>query len=538
MFDLFFQWNLEIWLLVMGLLFCYGLWLIEKMRRKTTSSRKALEDLRSWEKSHPEFSAGRYSREANAPSDSALNLRTQKWLKLLWSGYCQNKPPIVEEVVQGEEEYLCSDDEAIRTISSSLIILGLLGTFVGLYKVILPIKSIIQNTRDSATITDPSAATQSMTDMLENIAQSFSGMEFAFLTSIAGLIGMLLLNALFSHFSRKRLVLIDEIEFYCSEEIAPKFSLLLPEVELKEAVQEAFQILADKHSEFMVGQTDYLKTTLEAHFEQVSASFEPFLQTLNNTSDMLNKASTSNEQVSEQWSNTLEDFSHRHSQLVADQEKHIKRALEAHFEKISASLGPLLATLNNACDALNSGAEDIRESGENFVEHISNFTRLSEPLEELKAATEKMVKDFDERMDTLALTMGETYQVIQKLNPDEPTYKPVFDNIKAQLNAIHATGQAILKFYQVSGDQDKTGLDEKVDPLIETIHATEQGLIGVPRDQVSDGEEKTGLDKRADSLPPSPYMGGTIKSNIDDPLREPNDGPQGIVDKLKSFFKW
>ena len=55
-----------------------------------------------------------------------------------------------------------------------------------------------------------------------------------------------------------------------------------------------------------------------------------------------------------------------------------------------------METLNNACEALNSGAEDIRESGENFVEHISNFTRLSEPLENLKAAVEQMVEDFDE----------------------------------------------------------------------------------------------------------------------------------------------
>ena len=318
---------------------------------------------------------------------------------------------------------------------------------------------------------------------------------------------------------------------------------------MKEAVQEAFQVLADRHSEFMEDQSDYLKTALEAHFEQVSASFEPFLQTLNDTSDMLNKASASSEQVSEQWSSTLEDFSHRHSQMVADQEKHIKRALETHFEKISASLGPLLETLNNACDALNCGAEDIRESGENFVEHISNFTRLSEPLENLKTAVEQMVEDFDQRMDTLALTMGETYQVLQKLNPDEPTYKPVFDNIKAQLDAIHATGQAILKFHQdqVSDGKEKTGLGEKADPVTEIIQETEQVLIGASQDQVSDNQGKVGLGEKADPLPPSPYMGSSkiikpntddipVKPDIDDPLIEPKtDAAQGFVDKIKSL---
>ena len=510
------------------------------MKHKITRSREALEDLRSWGKKHPEFRASRYSREVDAPSDSTLNPRTLQWLKLLWAGYRQNKPPVVAEMVQREEEDICSDDEAIRTTSSSLIALGLLGTFIGLYKVILPIKSIIQNTRDNATIIDPSAATQSMADMLKNIDLSFSGMGFAFVTSIAGLVLMIVLNGLFSYFSKKRLVLIDEIETCCSEEIAPKFSLFLPEVDLKEAVQEAFQVLADRHSEFMVGQTDYLKTTLEAHFEKVSASFEPFLKTLNNTSDMLNKASASNEQVSEKWGSTLEDFSHRHSQLVADQEEHIKRALETHFGKISASLGPLLETLNNACDALNCGAEDIRESGENFVKHISNFTRLSEPLEKLKVATEKMVEDFDERMEALALTMGETYQVLQKLNPDEPTYKPVFDNIKAQLGAIHATEQDLLKFHQELSGKDDTGLDERVGTLLAGLSDVESGIGRLDKTLV---ENLAGVNQTLNDLPEVvSQQKQIIKSvqNMDNRLRSGYGSPpiwfKRFMDKLKRFF--
>ncbi len=540
MLDLFLQWNLEIWLPVMGLFFFWGLWLLKKMRFKITRSRSALENLRSWEKKYPGFSAGRYRRRESDAINSISNPTTQKWLKLFWAGHRQNKPPVVDEVLQREEEDLCSDDEAIRTTSGSLIVLGLLGTFIGLYKVILPIEDIIQNVRSNATITDQSAAAQSMAKMLENISQSLSGMEFAFITSIAGLGGMIVLNGLFSYFSKKRLVLIDEIETYCSEEIAPKFRLFLPEIDLKEAVQEAFQVLADRHSEFMVGQTDYLKSTLEAHFEKVSASFEPFLKTLNNTSDMLNKASASNEQVSKQWGNTLEDFSHRHSQLVADQEEHIKRALETHFGKISASLGPLLETLNNACDALNCGAKDIRESGENFVEHISNFTRLSEPLEKLKVATEKMVKNFDERMEALALTMGETYQVLQKLNPDEPTYKPVFDNIKAQLGAIHATEQDLLKFHQELSDKDNTGLDKKVGSLLAGLSDVESAIGRLDKTLV---ENLAGVNQTLNDFPEVvSQQKQIIKSvqNMDDRLRTGYGSPpiwfKRFMDKLKRFF--
>ncbi len=553
MSDSFFQWIetqgsqglfLAIYLLLMALFFYFRGWQpLSQMKGKITRSGKALEGLRRWKKNHPEFIAGKYSREANAPSDSNLNPRTQQWLKLLWAGHLQNKPPVVDEVLQREEEYLCGDDETIRTTSGSLIALGLLGTFIGLYQVILPIKGIIQNTRDNATITDPSVATQSMANMLENIDQSFSGMGFAFVTSIAGLLGMIVLNIRFSLLNKKRFELIDEIETYCNEEIAPKFRLFLPEVDLKEAVQEAFQVLADRHSEFMADQSDYLKTTLEAHFKKVSESFEPFLETLNNTSDMLNKASISNEQVSEKWGSTLEDFSHRHSRLMTDQEKHIKRALETHFEKISASLGPLLETLNNACDALNSGAEDIRESGENFVEHISNFTRLSEPLEKLKVATEKMVEDFDERMETLALTMGETYQVLQKLNPDEPTYKPVFDNIKAQLGAIHATEQDLLKFHQEWSDKDDTGVDEKVGSLLEGLSDVKSAVERLDKTLV---ENLIGVNQTLNDLPEVVSQQKQIirsVQNIGDRRRSGYGRPpiwfKRFIDKLKRFFsRW
>lgn len=516
---------------------------MSKMKRDITESRKALDDLKSWEKKYPRFSAGRYRRREVDKINSISNSTTQKWLKLFWAGHRQNKPPVVDEVVQREEEYLCSDDERIRSASNSLIVLGLLGTFVGLYQVILPIESIIQNTRDSATITDPAVATQSMADMLENIGQSFSGMELAFVTSIVGLLGMIVLNIRFSRFSKKRFELIDEIESYCNEEIAPKFRLFLPEVDLKEAVQEAFQVLADRHSEFMSGQADYLKIALEAHFEKVSASFEPFLETLNNTSDMLNKASASNKQVSEKWGRTLEDFSQRHSKLVADQEKHIKRALETHFGKLSATLGPLLETLNNACDALNSGAEDIRESGENFVAHISNFTRLSEPLEKLKAATEKMVKDFDERMDALALTMRETYQVIQKLNPDEPTYKPVFDNIKAQLGAIHATEQDLLKLHQELSDKDDTDLEEKVSTLLEGLSGVECAIERLDETLVGN---LTGVNQTLSDLPDVVRQQKQIiesVQNIGDRLRSGYGRPpiwfKRFMGKLKRLFsRW
>ena len=550
MFDLFLQLIetlgqylfLLSWLLMMFLVFYFwGLRLLSKMKRKITSSRRALEDLKSWEKKYPGFSAGRYRRREVDEIDSIANPTTQKWLKLFWAGHRQNKPPVIDEVMQREEEDLCSDDETIRTTSGSLIVLGLLGTFIGLLWVIQPIKRIIQNnTRDNETITDQSAAAQSLGKMLENISQSLSGMEFAFVTSIVGLVLMIVLNIYLSRFSRKRLGLIDELETYCSEEIAPKFRLFLPEIDLKEAVQDAFQVLADRHSEFMVGQTDYLKSTLEAHFEKVSASFEPFLEALTNTSDILNKASASNEQVSKQWGNTLEDFSHRHSRLVADQEKHIKRALETHFGKISASLGPLLETLNNACDALNCGAEDIRESGENFVEHISNFTRLSEPLEKLKAATEKMVEDFDERMDTLALTMGETYQVLQKLNPDEPTYTPVFDNIKAQLGAIHATEQDLLKFHQELSDKDDTDLDERVGTLLAGLSDVESAIGRLDKTLV---ENLTGVNQTLNDFPEVVRQQKQIiesVQNMDNRLRSGYGRPpiwfKRFMDKLKRFF--
>ena len=561
MFDLSLERDfLTIWLLFMGIVFCYGLWIWGKMKREMTQSRKALEDLKRWSRRYPEFSAGVYhGREAAEISDPTLNPKTRKWLKQFWAGHRQNKPPIVDEVIGKEEDHLCNNDDTLRTISGSLIILGLLGTFIGLFLVIIPIQSIIQNTQDiiqntqdSAKTTGPAVA-QSMTEMLKKIGGSLSGMKFAFLTSIVGLGLMIVLNFLFSVFiGKKRHVLLDELETHFNEDIAPRFRLFLPETQLEEAVNRAFESLADRHSEFMAGQEDYLKRTLEAHFDRVSAAFEPLFQklgdtsdtfkaasekwhetlddfsarhsefmagqedylkraleahlgqvsaslallfqTLGDTSDTLNAASASSQRASEIWQKTLDDFSARHSQFMADQGNYLKRALEAHFEKISVSLEPLLQTLHRASDTLNAasasyyrvsedwsatfsqGAEAVREAGEAFVEHISNFTKLSEPLEELKAAVKKMVGDFEKRIEALALTMGETYQVLQKLNPDEPPYQLVFDHIKARLDAIHNTEQDLLRFQQVSNREDEADMDERVKALRQSLLSVESAI--------------------------------------------------------------
>ncbi|MCY3666199.1 MAG: MotA/TolQ/ExbB proton channel family protein [Gemmatimonadetes bacterium] len=485
---------LEIWLSGMAFVFLiWGCWPLFKTWHKIRSSRKALGDLRSWGEKYPQFTASKYhSRKADEISDPSLNPTIQKWLKLFWAGHRQNKPPVVEDVLQREEEVLCSNDETIRTTSGSLIILGLLGTFIGLLSVIQPIQDIIGNTKNSTTIAGQPGIV--LAEMLENIAQSLSGMEFAFGTSIAGLVLMIVLNFFLAYLNGKRTKLIDELEIYCNEEIAPKFRLFLPEVDFEDAINDAFRLLAERHTEFIEGQEDYLKNALEGHFTKVSALLESFLQELGDVSDTLKEAMVVNEKVSQRWDETLDSFSHRHSEFIAGQEDYLKSALGAHFEKMAVSLEPLLQTLDNASDTLNKastnywqvsgrwdktlatfskGAEDVRKSGEGFVKHISNFTKLSEPLEALKTATEKMVKDFDERIRALALTMGETYQVLQKLNPDESMYSPVFENVKAQLRAIHATEQDLLAFHQSSSVENKADLDEKVGIMLQSLASVE-----------------------------------------------------------------
>ena len=151
-----------------------------------------------------------------------------------------------------------------------------------------------------------------------------------------------------------------------------------------------------------------------------------------------------------------------------------------------------------------------------------------------------MIEDFDERMEALALTMGETYQVLQKLNPDEPTYKPVFDNIKAQLGAIHATEQDLLKFHQELSDKDNTGLDKKVGSLLEGLSDVESAIGRLDKTLV---ENLAGVNQTLNDLPEVvSQQKQIIKSvqNMDDRLRSgygsPPIGFKRFMDKLKRFF--
>ena len=86
-------------------------------------------------------------------------------------------------------------------------------------------KTLSKMSEATRTITDQSAAAQSMAKMLENISQSLSGMEFAFITSIAGLGGMIVLNGLFSYFTDVTHPLNNVLY---SQDVAPRMGFVIP----------------------------------------------------------------------------------------------------------------------------------------------------------------------------------------------------------------------------------------------------------------------------------------------------------------------
>ena len=89
-----------------------------------------------WERSNPDFNIDEKIEQASEIIRSARHPLAFRWLERFEALYRQNKAPDVDGLIGSIEHELARHDEAFRTLTSSLILLGLLGTFVGLIIVV------------------------------------------------------------------------------------------------------------------------------------------------------------------------------------------------------------------------------------------------------------------------------------------------------------------------------------------------------------------------------------------------------------------
>ena len=372
---------------------------------KTRQYRNGLRAMERWERSNPDFNIDEKIEQAPEIIRSAQHPLAFRWLEHFEALYRQNKAPDVDGLIGSIEHELARHDEAFRTLTSSLILLGLLGTFVGLIIVVIPIPGIIQGAQISPTSSQEVKIEDVFNTILTGLGQSVSGMPLAFITSFLGLSLSLILNAPYSLLLRSRNKLLANLEECFNAKIAPRFAVIPPQLRLSRVFTQTVNDLYDK---YFTALSEYLDKRLKE----------------------------------------IVDSNARLVSLIEESGTKLKESSEASLKSAE--------TFEQHKDMVAAGAKEIMSAAEKFSQHIDNFERLSEPLNALKSSVDTMLKEnerlmarqfqaFDERMDKqsklfeerieiLGNGLAETLETIRGLNDTD--YRPHFTNIQNLLSAV------------------------------------------------------------------------------------------------------
>ena len=372
---------------------------------ETRRYRSGLRAMERWERDNPDFNLDEKIEQAPEIIRSARHPLVFRWLEHFEALYRQNKAPDVEGLIGSIEHELARHDEAFRSLSSSLILLGLLGTFVGLIIVVIPIPGIIQGAQISPTLSQEVKIEDVFNTILEGLGQSVSGMPLAFITSIIGLFSTLILNGLYSPLLRSRNALLANIEECFNAKIAPKFAVIPPQLRLSRVFTQTVNDLYDK---YFTALSEYLDKRLKEIVK-------------NNARMVL---------------------------LIEESGTKLKESSEASLKSAE-----ILDQHNNTVAA---GGKEIMRAAMEFSRHIENFDRLSEPLIALKGSVDTMLEEnerlmarqfqafderidkqsklFEERIEVLGNGLAETLETIRGLNDTD--YRPHFTSIQNLLSAV------------------------------------------------------------------------------------------------------
>ncbi len=444
--------------------------------RRTQTYRLGLGAVEMWERCNPDFNIE--EKTDQSPEDiikEAKHPLAVSWLERFRALYRQNRAPDVDSLVGSIEYELARYDEVFRSLTSSLILLGLLGTFVGLIIVVIPIPGIIQGAQISPTLNQEVKIEDVFSTILEGLGQSVEGMPLAFITSIIGLFATLILNGLYSLLLlRTRNILLADIEECFNVKIAHRFAVIPPQLRLSHTFTRTVNDLYDK---YFTALSEYLDKRLKEIAE-------------NNA---------------------------RLVALIEESGTKLKESSEASLK--SAEI------IDQHKDTVAAGSEKIMRAAIEFSRHIENFERLSSPLNALKISVDTMLREserlmvrqfqaFDERMDkqsksfearmeTLGDGLAETLDTIRGLNDTD--YRPNFVNIQNLLIAVRQSQDAFLEFQRKTLNEQgevfegvKKTLQDELERFRQDLNGSNkeikslQNQLGQVVGAINQGFEKTG----------------------------------------------
>ncbi|MEW6607344.1 MAG: hypothetical protein AB1414_07810 [bacterium] len=139
----------------------------------------------------------------------------------------------------------------VRYLLSSLIILGLMGTFWGLGKSVAQIQPLLTKPENF----------RSLSDLCNRMSETLGGMSTAFATTLAGLVATLILAFLYYRFNKYQTSFLTELEDFTTTSLIPRFCP--KEKTAVSKMSDTFKESADSMclASRMLSETSYLMTS-------------------------------------------------------------------------------------------------------------------------------------------------------------------------------------------------------------------------------------------------------------------------------------
>jgi methyl-accepting chemotaxis protein len=329
-----------------------------------------------------------------------------------------------------------SNLDRLKTLASSFIIMGLLGTFFGIAESFAQLSSIANIPgKISPTVTLSTSIQQLLIHLRSSFAPSIWGI-------ILTLISIYRLNTLYEKYSKARLEIsrtskpeekINQAVKTLDESIKTLEKIL---DDVKSATTENYETLKDSMSE-LVKNIHEFNEQLKPSSEQLK-NFNEIVKNQNELANSINKTSEKFEQLS----NSLNDINLKWDATL-DKLENISQIAEEKYEKLNEPLEKILRQINNlkeelkeTMDKLNEEIKKLPGSIENVRTTILNsFGRLEPPLKE---SAEKIDKSFNNFITFATEKFGakitETITDIKTIANEFKKYQPIDNKIVNELN--------------------------------------------------------------------------------------------------------
>lgn len=365
-------------------------------------------------------------------------------------------------------------DIVFNVITASLVTVGLLGTFLGLTQTLGGLFSGV--------------GLESLENFSSKVSQALNGIEFAFRTSLYGLMGALIISLFHAGKKFMERVLLKELDRLTVEYLLPLFQPENVYADFRLVAKELRKILSEIRSSAKTF------TTVADKLEFDQERFEHTIQVFHSAADSL----TQRENLIQSAMNQIENLQKDLRGAMREQGETLNHylsginALSGQVARLSSAIGHgqkdmqnILSAFNNTLHKWSGNLERIDASHQNnadkyrrLLEELNSLTDfLKERVEQIVRNSEKAVLELDGKIISGFDAMGDRLEGVAKAIGDSSRVvtDKLEEAVRSDLQAIHKEVVELTKTFETSialiAEKLETDSAVKMADSVERIHS-------------------------------------------------------------------